>query len=184
MSDWKASRRNFREERRDRDQSPAASKSLTPRTRQIRGSLCSSKLDFDIDDLCTLTLRRRKEREREREREKRRRACAGNFSSRRFDRPSETNFRFSSSIILRLPRWHLTPRFTLFFVLCQRSLVFPVVVRLLTSFARSFIRVCNDVSSVVYFIRLSEDRRTYRAMKLCNPKSRLHDFNLPLPALW
>lgn len=98
-------------------------KSLTPRTRQIRGSLCSSKLDFDIDDLCTLTLRRGKEREREREweRKKRRRACAGNFSSRRFDRPSETNFRFSSSIILRLPRWHLTPRLTVFFVSASDS---------------------------------------------------------------
>lgn len=44
------------------DQSSPALKSLTPCTRQIRGPLCSTKLDFDIDDLCTLTLHQKRKK--------------------------------------------------------------------------------------------------------------------------
>ena len=155
------------DDQKERDQSPAASNSLTPRTRQIRGSLCSSKLDFDIDDLCTLTLRRGRERRKKRKKkEKRRRACAGNFSSRRFHRPSETNFRFSSSIILR--RTTLTFNSTVYCFFSSlpairesrpppplsppRSLVFPAVVRFIIDFFHSFILhvyTAYSVSSVV-----------------------------------
>lgn len=78
-------------------------KGLTPCTRQIRGPLCSIKLDFDIGDLRTLHSVLGKEKRHSNR-------CVTQLSS--IWSYVETNFRFSCSIIFHLTHRHLIPRFT------------------------------------------------------------------------